>query len=107
MKYVDWRERAACADGDPEVMFVEGAAQHLAKRICNPCPVRRECLTDALDNRIHMGVWGGMTGRERRALLQLRPDVTSWHRLLASAPADAWSSLLEAELLTGETITRE
>ena len=33
------------------------------------CAVRTECLADALDNRIEFGVWGGMTERERRALL--------------------------------------
>ena len=46
---------------------------------------RTECLADALDNRIEFGVWGGMTERERRALLRRRPEVTSWSNLLASA----------------------
>ena len=30
-------------------------------------------------------VWGGMTERERRALLRRRPDVTSWRELLEHA----------------------
>jgi len=30
-------------------------------------------------------VWGGMTERERRALLRRRPDVTSWRDLLENA----------------------
>jgi WhiB family redox-sensing transcriptional regulator len=47
--------------------------------------VRTECLADALDNRIEFGVWGGMTERERRALLRRRPQVTSWRRLLETA----------------------
>jgi WhiB family redox-sensing transcriptional regulator len=38
-----------------------------------------------LDNRIEFGVWGGMTERERRALLRRRPQVTSWRRLLETA----------------------
>jgi WhiB family redox-sensing transcriptional regulator len=49
------------------------------------CPVRTECLADALDNRIEFGVWGGMTERERRALLRRRPGVGSWSRLLETA----------------------
>jgi WhiB family redox-sensing transcriptional regulator len=49
--------------------------------------VRTECLADALDNRIEFGVWGGMTERERRALLRRRPNVTSWKRLLEAARA--------------------
>jgi WhiB family redox-sensing transcriptional regulator len=47
--------------------------------------VRTECLADALDNRIEFGIWGGMTERERRALLRRRPYVISWRVLLESA----------------------
>jgi WhiB family redox-sensing transcriptional regulator len=42
------------------------------------CPVRIDCLADALDSRTEFGVWGGMTERERRMLLRRRPDVASW-----------------------------
>ncbi|SEE40652.1 Transcription factor WhiB [Streptomyces sp. 2231.1] len=45
------------------------------------CPVRTECLAEALDNRIEFSVWGGMTERERRALLRPRPDVASWWKV--------------------------
>jgi len=34
-------------------------------------------------------VWGGMTERERRALLRRRPDVVSWADLLEAAKRDA------------------
>lgn len=50
--------------------------------------MRTECLADALDNRVEFGVWGGLTERERRALLRRRPNVTSWHSLLSSAMAE-------------------
>ena len=84
----DWRRRAACRDGDPDRLFVRGAAQREAKGVCFGCPVRTECLAEALDNRIEFGVWGGMTERERRALLRRRPDVDSWHNLLDAARSD-------------------
>lgn len=42
-------------------------------------------IAHALDQRIEFGVWGGMTERERRALLRRRPTVTSWRRLLETA----------------------
>ncbi|WP_432113898.1 WhiB family transcriptional regulator [Streptomyces sp. S1] len=80
-----WSERAACRTADPDELFADGAAQKQAKALCSACPVRTECLAHALDRRIEHGVWGGMTDRERRALLRRRPAVTSWRRLLDAA----------------------
>ncbi|MFI0432033.1 MAG: WhiB family transcriptional regulator [Candidatus Nanopelagicales bacterium] len=81
----DWITQSACRDQDPDALFVQGAAQNRAKQVCGGCVVRVECLADALDNRIEFGVWGGMTERERRALLRRRPEVLSWTSLLMSA----------------------
>src|ERR1700761_400360 len=85
MWITDWTTRAACKGTDPDELFVQGAAQNRAKLICRGCPVRTECLADALDNGIEFGVWGGTTERERRALLRRRPDVASWRELLEHA----------------------
>ena len=84
----DWASRGACRTTDPDALFVQGAAQNRAKAVCSGCPVRTECLADALDNRTEFGVWGGMTERERRALLKRRPNVQSWRRLLEAAKAE-------------------
>ncbi|MFC8191733.1 WhiB family transcriptional regulator [Cellulomonas sp. NPDC057328] len=75
-----WTARAACGSGKlaPDALFVEGSAQRDARAVCQGCPVRLDCLADALDSRADFGVWGGMTERERRALLRRRPDVVSW-----------------------------
>ena len=81
----DWATQAACRTTDPDSLFVQGAAQNRAKAICVACTVRTECLADALDNRVEFGVWGGMTERERRALLRRRSNVESWRELLMSA----------------------
>jgi WhiB family redox-sensing transcriptional regulator len=81
----EWAVDAACRSTNPDALFVQGAAQNRAKSICLGCKVRTECLADALDNRVEFGVWGGMTERERRALLRRRPDVQSWWRLLEAA----------------------
>lgn len=83
-----WAERGACRSSDPDALFVQGAAQNRAKSVCLGCVVRTECLADALDNRVEFGVWGGMTERERRALLKRRPNVRSWSRLLETARAE-------------------
>ncbi|MGV9267471.1 WhiB family transcriptional regulator [Kitasatospora sp. NPDC003701] len=84
----DWRDSAACRATDPEEMFVDHPAQNRAKITCTGCPVRTECLAHALDHRIEFGVWGGMTERERRALLRRRPTVASWRDLLEAAKAE-------------------
>ncbi|MEU2119857.1 WhiB family transcriptional regulator [Streptomyces sp. NPDC016459] len=81
-----WSEHAACREEDPEELFVQGNTQQSrAKAVCTSCPVRTECLAEALDHRIEFGVWGGMTERERRALLRRRPEVLSWRQVLDDA----------------------
>ena len=80
----DWAGKALCNETRPDELFVRGAAQNRAKQMCAGCPVRTECLAEALDNQIEWGVWGGMTERERRALLRRRPE----RHLVASAARD-------------------
>lgn len=89
-----WTARAACAEQDPDDLFVRGAAQRQAREVCFACPVRLECLVDALDNRIQFGVWGGLTERERRALLRRSPSVESWRDTLAEMNRDEINELI-------------
>ena len=84
MWHQDWVSAAACRQADPDELFVLGAEQTNAKRVCTGCPVRIECLAEALDNQIEWGVWGGMTERERRALLRTHPSA-SWRAVLERA----------------------
>jgi WhiB family redox-sensing transcriptional regulator len=84
----EWGAYAVCRGTAPDELFVEGAAQNRAKTVCSGCLVRTECLAFALDRRIEHGIWGGMTERERRALLRRRPTVTSWRGLLEAARAE-------------------
>jgi WhiB family redox-sensing transcriptional regulator len=95
----DWAARGACRASDPDALFVQGAAQNRAKLVCAACPVRTECLADALDNRIEFGVWGGMTERERRALLRRRPNVQSWRRLLEVAREEQLRTYVDSQQL--------
>jgi WhiB family redox-sensing transcriptional regulator len=83
----NWRVSGNCRDGDPERLFVTGAKQREARTICRGCPVQMQCLSHALDERIEFGVWGGMTERERRAMLKARPDVRCWASFLAEVAA--------------------
>jgi WhiB family transcriptional regulator, redox-sensing transcriptional regulator len=81
---IAWVSKALCRAADPDELFVRGAAQRKAAVICRHCPVMLECGADALDNRVEFGVWGGMTERQRRALLKQHPEVVSWAEFFAA-----------------------
>lgn len=69
----DWRRDAACRGSDVEIFFPnadEEAGQ--AKAICASCPVREACLEWSLSTGQDDGVWGGLTGSERRRLRRRR-----------------------------------
>jgi WhiB family redox-sensing transcriptional regulator len=38
------------------------------RELCDGCPVPQECLEAALDDDSLVGLWGGMTERERREM---------------------------------------
>jgi WhiB family redox-sensing transcriptional regulator len=57
---IAWVSQARCRGVDPDQLFVRGAAH------------------EQLDNRVEFGVWGGMTERQRRALIKQHPEVDSW-----------------------------
>ena len=71
---MDWRHKAACLTEDPELFFPVGntgpALQQIedAKKICQSCAVKDQCLNWALDAGQDHGVWGGMSEDERRAM---------------------------------------
>ena len=66
---LDWQRDALCAQTDPEAFFPEqrGSTRD-AKRICQACDARAECLDYALQNDERFGIWGGLSERERRKL---------------------------------------
>lgn len=82
----DWTLLAKCR-GMGDDLFPEGAEQRKARQVCVGCPVRSQCLAEALDNRIEWGIWGGMTERERRKILRERPEVASWQKILVKDDA--------------------
>jgi WhiB family redox-sensing transcriptional regulator len=75
-----WRDEAACRDENPELFFPlpsNPAAERRAKAICWTCPVREDCLTDALTTGASEGIWGGLTDEERRQFKQRRSGVVA------------------------------
>ena len=74
-----------CAETDPELFFPDkGGSTCDAKRVCQACPVRSECLEYAFAHDERWGIWGGLSVRERRKLKK-RADVMaeSVERLVA------------------------
>ncbi|MEU1043090.1 WhiB family transcriptional regulator [Streptomyces sp. NPDC005551] len=69
-----WRDAAACRSVDPDLFFPVGSTGPAvlqireAKAVCRRCPVRDACLRWALDTEQTLGVWGGTSENERRAL---------------------------------------
>ncbi len=62
-----WERSALCAEVDPELFFADAnqhAATKAARRICETCVVRPECLDDALTRVPEYGVRAGYTPRE-------------------------------------------
>ena len=70
---MDWRERSACLDEDPELFFPVGNSGPAvlrieeAKTVCRRCPVMEQCRQWALETGQDHGVWGGLSEEERRA----------------------------------------
>ena len=88
-----WAARALCAGQEPDALFVQGAAQRQVRTRCFACPVRLECLADALQSEANYGVWGGLTERERRAMLRHYEDVTDWWQWLNESPDELAAEL--------------
>lgn len=62
---------ASCYGLDPTPWYPEkGGDTAVARKICNRCYVKDECLRYAVENREEHGVWGGTTTRQRRKLIQ-------------------------------------
>src|SRR4028119_948662 len=90
---MDWRDRSACLDEDPELFFPIGNTGPAllqieeAKAVCRRCEVIDTCLKWALENGQDAGVWGGLSEDERRALK--RRNARARRASSARAPPDA------------------
>jgi WhiB family redox-sensing transcriptional regulator len=68
---LSWQDDALCAETDPGAFYPDkGEPAKVAKDICRRCPVIAECLDYALRNGERYGVWGGLSERQRRKLIE-------------------------------------
>ena len=71
-----WKLDGACRWIDPELFFpVSDTDAEPARQVCRSCLVRERCLDYAIAVRDFEGVWGGLTGAERRSLHRRRRAV--------------------------------
>lgn len=79
MERPDWMDRASCRGLDPNIFFPNrGELTAQIKAICHGCSVRAECLAYALNGGEHVGIWGGLSERERRRLrVRAREQVSA------------------------------
>lgn len=63
----NWWANASCRGRGDRIAFFPGSGEdhRPALRLCSECPVRRDCLADALDRRDPYGVWGGTLPEDR------------------------------------------
>ena len=90
-EYEEWKESANCAGiENPDVFFpprdkvlykviaAEAKVYCVGDDVRKACPVRAECLLTAIRDDEQHGIWGGMSHRERNAL------VRKWRRQFQS-----------------------
>ena len=64
-----WSVFAACQNAKDVSFFPQNKAEErAAAAICSFCPVREECLDHALSTNERLGMWGGISEKQRRAL---------------------------------------
>lgn len=71
----EWMQHGACRGVATTLFFPErGVDASEAKKVCATCPVKDECLDYALRTCQKIGIWGGTSEFERRAM---RKEVRS------------------------------
>ena len=63
-----------CHIGDPDLWFAENPLElERAKTLCAECPIRAQCLAEALERQEPWGVWGGEIIDRGTVLARKRP----------------------------------
>lgn len=68
----EWRTRAACS-GRVDLDFIDPrppAEVAECRALCAGCPVREQCLVEALTTGEAWGIWGGLDAEEREPLAE-------------------------------------
>lgn len=104
-----WTQSAECAKPGKPYMFPherDAVAVELAKDTCAACPVRQQCLNEALGRNESFGIWGGMTTDERRALRRKSARKAAKPRGQSAAEATASDAAARPAYQDASPITR-
>ena len=77
-----WVAEALCRNTDPRPTLCAGGRAAPSRVDLSPLPCDEGMRGGRSDNKVEFGVWGGMTERQRRALLKEHPEVVSWSEFL-------------------------
>lgn len=70
---LSWKRLGNCLGIDSDLFYPErGVSSANAKKVCEPCVVKMECLNYAIENGEKFGIWGGKSERERRIIRRER-----------------------------------
>lgn len=80
-----WRDQAECTGADTELFYRQDdeltdrsktlkIRERAAKAYCNDCPVKAECLQDAIETEEMYGIRGGLNPKERWELTDSMPS---------------------------------
>ncbi|MFJ7279826.1 WhiB family transcriptional regulator [Kitasatospora sp. NPDC098663] len=95
-----WRLKAACAGTeDPEIFFGDPRADHSdALALCGQCPVRQQCLNDAIESGVRDGIRGGLTEEQLCEIVEFREgDRANLERVRATLTGTHRPQLTEPE----------
>lgn len=69
MSDFEWKALANCRGINADLFYpVRGESAEPAKAVCRGCEVSIDCLEYALTSGEKVGIWGGMSERERRRI---------------------------------------
>ena len=61
-----YRREVPDMESHTSVFPTSGGSVAAAREYCERCPVKTECADYAIEHRVHHGVWGGLSERDRR-----------------------------------------
>lgn len=74
MNNYEWTNEALCSGSKIDFHSENPQVKAQAKELCFSCPVRKECLQDALDTSERWGIRGGVDAQELRKVQAINAE---------------------------------